>query len=241
MANQHSARPRTPTRDSHDLSLSPRDVTRDSFVTNMLLSLDQYSLGQSASPDRSNNRDNRAYNDLADDNSPQLFDSAPWQSQSHHRPNDHAYSSDIESADNSSSKLSSPPTSRGNHQTTTATTPPHRNGNPSGAPPVTPTNRTTNKTLQLLLLPPGPEVLRKTSPAIIVTGKRPAVVALRPRATEVPILGTAGTKFPEIDPRASTTPVLQRHSHPTNHTCLQKQTMTSAQRRIPPFPEGLAL
>lgn len=35
-----------PQRDSHDLSLSPRDVTRDSLVTNMLLSLDQFSLGQ---------------------------------------------------------------------------------------------------------------------------------------------------------------------------------------------------
>ncbi|POR35541.1 PH and SEC7 domain-containing protein C11E3.11c [Tolypocladium paradoxum] len=35
-----------PRRDSHDLSLSPRDVTRDSLVANMLLSLDQFSLGQ---------------------------------------------------------------------------------------------------------------------------------------------------------------------------------------------------
>ena len=33
-------------RDSHDLSLSPRDVTRDSLVANMLLSLDQFSLAQ---------------------------------------------------------------------------------------------------------------------------------------------------------------------------------------------------
>ena len=36
-------------RDSHDLSLSPRNVTRDSFVTNMLLSLDQFSIGQNGS------------------------------------------------------------------------------------------------------------------------------------------------------------------------------------------------
>lgn len=35
-------------RDSHDLSLSPRQVTRDSLVANMLLSLDQLSLGQMA-------------------------------------------------------------------------------------------------------------------------------------------------------------------------------------------------
>ncbi|KUI72453.1 hypothetical protein VM1G_07641 [Cytospora mali] len=34
------------TRDSHDLSLSPRNVTRDSLLGNMLLSLDQFSMGQ---------------------------------------------------------------------------------------------------------------------------------------------------------------------------------------------------
>jgi len=33
-------------RDSHDLSLSPRQVTRDSLVDHMLLSLDQFSFGQ---------------------------------------------------------------------------------------------------------------------------------------------------------------------------------------------------
>ncbi|ODA75955.1 hypothetical protein RJ55_08596 [Drechmeria coniospora] len=38
--------PSAGSRDSHDLSLSPRDVTRDSLVTNMLLSLDQLSMGQ---------------------------------------------------------------------------------------------------------------------------------------------------------------------------------------------------
>ncbi|KAH6899816.1 hypothetical protein B0T10DRAFT_503235 [Thelonectria olida] len=38
--------PRPNPRDSHDLSLSPRNVTRDSLVTNMLLSLDQFSMGQ---------------------------------------------------------------------------------------------------------------------------------------------------------------------------------------------------
>ncbi|TQV92232.1 hypothetical protein V2A60_004517 [Cordyceps javanica] len=42
--------PQTPEqRDSHDLSLSPRDVTRDSLVTNMLRSLDQFSLDQQQS------------------------------------------------------------------------------------------------------------------------------------------------------------------------------------------------
>lgn len=33
-------------RDSHDLSLSPRNVTRDSLLGNMLMSLDQFSMGQ---------------------------------------------------------------------------------------------------------------------------------------------------------------------------------------------------
>ena len=37
-------------RDSHDLSLSPRQITRDSLVANMLMSLDQFSLGQIHTP-----------------------------------------------------------------------------------------------------------------------------------------------------------------------------------------------
>lgn len=41
-----SARPHPRPRDSHDLSLSPRNVTRDSLLGNMLLSLDQFSMGQ---------------------------------------------------------------------------------------------------------------------------------------------------------------------------------------------------
>lgn len=45
MADQHASR----VRDSHDLSLSPRNVTRDSLVNNMLLSLDQFSLGHTTS------------------------------------------------------------------------------------------------------------------------------------------------------------------------------------------------
>ena len=49
MSNKENDRPEPPRpnpRDSHDLSLSPRNVTRDSLVTNMLLSLDQFSMGQ---------------------------------------------------------------------------------------------------------------------------------------------------------------------------------------------------
>ncbi|KAF4126086.1 Guanine-nucleotide exchange factor, contains Sec7 domain [Geosmithia morbida] len=57
---------RTLQRDSHDLSLSPRNVTRDSLVTNMLMSLDQFSVIPSSS---SNNQ-------YADDepDSPRFFD-----------------------------------------------------------------------------------------------------------------------------------------------------------------------
>ncbi|RDA92759.1 hypothetical protein CP533_1417 [Ophiocordyceps camponoti-saundersi (nom. inval.)] len=50
--------PSSSSRDSHDLSLSPRAVTRDSLVANMLLSLDQLSL------DRTNSRE-PPYDDFA--------------------------------------------------------------------------------------------------------------------------------------------------------------------------------
>ncbi|KAG5981237.1 hypothetical protein E4U55_003148 [Claviceps digitariae] len=40
----------TPQRDSHEISLSSRDVTRDSLVVNMLLSLDQFSFSQPPTP-----------------------------------------------------------------------------------------------------------------------------------------------------------------------------------------------
>jgi len=54
MSNKEHDRPDPPRpsnpRDSHDLSLSPRQVTRDSLVTNMLLSLDQLSMGQINGP-----------------------------------------------------------------------------------------------------------------------------------------------------------------------------------------------
>ncbi|EFY86495.1 Sec7 domain-containing protein [Metarhizium acridum CQMa 102] len=48
MADNAMARTPPRPRDSHDLSLSPRDITRDSLVVNMLLSLDQMSFGQSS-------------------------------------------------------------------------------------------------------------------------------------------------------------------------------------------------
>ncbi|KAF6819854.1 Sec7 domain-containing protein [Colletotrichum plurivorum] len=50
-ANKENDNPDLPRpRDSHDLSLSPRNVTRDSLMTNMLISLDQFSLGSLGGP-----------------------------------------------------------------------------------------------------------------------------------------------------------------------------------------------
>ncbi|KAG6034217.1 hypothetical protein E4U41_006649 [Claviceps citrina] len=48
MADKQSAR--DPNRDSHEISLSSRDITRDSLVVNMLLSLDQFSFNQPPAP-----------------------------------------------------------------------------------------------------------------------------------------------------------------------------------------------
>ncbi|KAG5947726.1 hypothetical protein E4U59_007605 [Claviceps monticola] len=48
MAERHTTR--NSRRDSHEISLSSRDVTRDSLVVNMLLSLDQFSFNQPSSP-----------------------------------------------------------------------------------------------------------------------------------------------------------------------------------------------
>ena len=49
MNDQRDSYDYTTPRDSHDLSLSPQNVTRDSFVTNMLMSFDQFSTGETAS------------------------------------------------------------------------------------------------------------------------------------------------------------------------------------------------
>lgn len=115
MPDQHATPPSSSHRDSHDLSLSPRDVTRDSLVTNMLMSLDQFSLAQ---PTQQND-------------SAQFFDNAPW--------NNEAYSSDFEG----SSQFSSPPGSRDYRSNSvskpnTATESNGRAGPAAPAPPVTP-------------------------------------------------------------------------------------------------------
>ena len=107
MAEQHVSR--VLQRDSHDLSLSPRNVTRDSLVTNMLLSLDQFSMTPHSNPPQ--------YDD-DDDDSPRFFDIPRyrpdndstahvnnWQDRGHDRQ--FSYSSDYEgAADDNSSRMS---------------------------------------------------------------------------------------------------------------------------------------
>ncbi|KAM0739315.1 hypothetical protein ACQRIT_007052 [Beauveria bassiana] len=141
--------PQTPQqRDSHNLSLSPRDVTRDSLVANMLMSLDQFSLEQQ----NQHQLNHRSQWDPSSSNhspGPQhryhQFDGAPpWlpstahtnasaaaasrvhESDFHHyRGHAHSYSSDLDTAD-TVSKLSSSPGSPGSREyyTSAATTAP---------------------------------------------------------------------------------------------------------------------
>lgn len=102
--NDRPAEPRQPThRFSHDLSLSPRQVTRDSLVTNMLLSLDQFSMGQFNGPvggSRTTYEDPTGFSSFGDNDSVRT---ATFNSRSG-RPTGHgySYSSDFEGADDSS-------------------------------------------------------------------------------------------------------------------------------------------
>lgn len=57
----HSRHVNRNTRDSHDLSFPDRQITRDSLVTNMLSSLDKFSLGQISTPMRPMFEDDDAY------------------------------------------------------------------------------------------------------------------------------------------------------------------------------------
>lgn len=115
-SNKENDRPREPPqpnyRDSHDLSLSPRQVTRDSLVTNMLLSLDQFSMGQFDGPfggSRTPFDDPTAFSSFGGDDGGRA---ATFTSKSG-RPTGHgySYSSDFEGGDDSS-RISSQP-SRG--------------------------------------------------------------------------------------------------------------------------------
>lgn len=118
MADRHSTPPSSSHRDSHDLSISPRDVTRDSLVTNMLLSLDQFSLAQ---PSHHHQHDT----------SPHLFDNSLWSNDS--------YSSDFDFGDSTSNHFSSPPVSRGYRSNSNTTSKPATAAGPSrSARPVTP-------------------------------------------------------------------------------------------------------
>ena len=87
-------------RDSHDLSLSPRQITRDSLVDHMLLSLDQFSFGpdDEAFGRQPTVEEERLYSNFGDEE-PYL----PTQNFAGPR-NGHtySYSSDYENADDSS-------------------------------------------------------------------------------------------------------------------------------------------
>ncbi|CCC09507.1 unnamed protein product [Sordaria macrospora k-hell] len=92
-----SARP--PHRDSHDLSLSPRQFTRDSLVTNMLLGLDKLSLeqmGTSFGGSRNAFDDSNIYSYGADTGRTMSFNSRAG------RGHAYTYSSDYEADDRSS-------------------------------------------------------------------------------------------------------------------------------------------
>ncbi|KAK4150994.1 hypothetical protein C8A00DRAFT_17554 [Chaetomidium leptoderma] len=101
--NDHRLEPHRPNpRDSHDLSLSPRQVTRDSLVANMLLSLDQFSMGQigtSFGPSRSTFDEPSIYPQFNDDARAMTFStSRPGRGNGH----GYSYSSDFEGTDDAS-------------------------------------------------------------------------------------------------------------------------------------------
>ncbi|KAK8027717.1 hypothetical protein PG991_004773 [Apiospora marii] len=103
-------------RDSHDLSLPSRQVTRDSLVTNMLLSLDQFSLGQIHTPATplSPFDEPSTYRSmsLGGENPARTISSIPQRNRTHSSYNTHGhnytYSSDFEGTDDADSRLSSP-------------------------------------------------------------------------------------------------------------------------------------
>ncbi|KAI5859781.1 hypothetical protein GGS23DRAFT_260867 [Durotheca rogersii] len=96
-------------RDSHDLSLPARQFTRDSLVTNMLTSLDQFSLGQLHTPTTNMFEDDEAAGGSRDDYSKYMSSASRsnrmWSSGVGHG---HGYScsSDIEGTDDGASRLS---------------------------------------------------------------------------------------------------------------------------------------
>ncbi|CAH0037579.1 unnamed protein product [Clonostachys solani] len=107
MADHHSSHvPRPhPHRDSHDLSLSTRDVTRDSLVTNMLVSLDKLSFLHNDTP-RFGDQDD-------EDDTPRFFDIPRYRLDNpeppvafHNHTRSLSYSSDIDTSSRLSSQYS---------------------------------------------------------------------------------------------------------------------------------------
>ncbi|KAK8055715.1 hypothetical protein PG993_000942 [Apiospora rasikravindrae] len=105
-------------RDSHDLSLPSRQVTRDSLVTNMLASLDQFSLGQIHTPatPQSPFDEPSTYRSmsLGGENPARTISCIPQRNpnRTHSSYNNHGhnytYSSDLEGTDDAGSRISSP-------------------------------------------------------------------------------------------------------------------------------------
>ncbi|TAQ89859.1 hypothetical protein B7494_g1831 [Chlorociboria aeruginascens] len=88
-------------RDSHDLSLNPRQVTRDSLVDNMLLSLDQFSFGQEDDGYGRTIDEARLYSSFGDDEPYQLNQNFAA-SRNGRGSHNYSYSSDYDNGDDSS-------------------------------------------------------------------------------------------------------------------------------------------
>ncbi|KAI1770120.1 hypothetical protein F4818DRAFT_275643 [Hypoxylon cercidicola] len=99
-------------RDSHDLSFPARQITRDSLVTNMLTSLDQFSLGQIHTPSSNMFDDDDPLSPPRGDGYSRSMTNNPrpgrmWSSGlSHGHGHAYTYSSDFEGTDDASSRLS---------------------------------------------------------------------------------------------------------------------------------------
>ncbi|KAK4194465.1 hypothetical protein QBC40DRAFT_319456 [Triangularia verruculosa] len=96
-------------RDSHDLSLPARQVTRDSLVANMLLSLDQLSMGQfgggAGTTSFGGSRtgyDDPLFSSFGDDNSRTMTFNSRTGRTGHGHGHGYSYSSDMEGADDTS-------------------------------------------------------------------------------------------------------------------------------------------
>ncbi|KAF5136868.1 PH and SEC7 domain-containing protein C11E3.11c [Metarhizium anisopliae] len=136
MADNATARTPPRPRDSHDLSMSPRDITRDSLVVNMLLSLDQMSFGQpSADGPFGGNRGANTSTAVVYD---QEYSPRPWSDDSNTSSRERndtvnnnrhwrrsSGSSDVDSivVDDSAKRPSNPPASRGRHGNGTSNNP----------------------------------------------------------------------------------------------------------------------